>query len=714
MAVPGSLAAGLADTQKREKAPASGQPDENPRTSWTPDITDYATVEANCQGVPVYAFGYTYVYGVGPDFQPAAVLQEGNAAAAIKIQPKKSWEIKGNLFGSTPAREPRTAANDDQPLLGVHLIDGDPLSCWASRGRRPNEEIAWVRIDLPAEAVISRVVLVGHPQGMGRSDPKQGIFKVGQSFPKKLTIRVSLDARRWDTVYQTDAYVPTDIGDRNEISFDRRQAKQIWILGDDLPSCHYFGHCFSVAGIEVLDEKGEDVALISRGAGVQVSSTHTGFGMDRFTQDMLWPTQYDLGFKWTRVGYAMGLFLWSYVEREKGKLQVDERAEAALTEAVRNGLQVVLCLDQGNWLYAPEPKKSDRTRDLMENYSNHPAAPGIINWQSMLMDYRPQFEGYLNFVRFMVRRFKDQVKVFEVWNEWYPWTYEGGKTYARLLRAAIKVIREEHPKAEIMPSSSPWSCCGDPPRGLLPDGFGFFKALGEEGLLAEVDWIGIHPLGDAEPYDPNLVSFPTDFLLMQRIVEGFGFKGRYMASEWLYYSSYDPKGHSEMQKAIYAARLGIVFAHLSIVNLWNETFQTMMGDLSLFRNTFSNEVINPTQPEPVYYALRTLSTVLEDTKGSDLRATFHDAQREVKQCGFVRGDKEKLLAFWLPGVAEKRGNASILSSDVEIQGVNGYGASIIDVLNGTEKPLKLERTTDGILIRRILVQDWPLIIRLPG
>ena len=114
------------------------------------DLSKWATVEAHDNGVPVYAFGYTYVYGVSPDFRPGVVLQEGNNAPAKKIQPKKSWEIKNNLFGSTPAREPRSAANDDQPLLAVHLIDGDVLSCWASRGQnQPDFELTWICLANP-------------------------------------------------------------------------------------------------------------------------------------------------------------------------------------------------------------------------------------------------------------------------------------------------------------------------------------------------------------------------------------------------------------------------------------------------------------------------------------------------------------------------------------------------------------------------------------
>jgi len=672
------------------------------------DIAKWATVEAHDHNVPVYAFGYTYVYGVSPDFFPDVHMQEGNSAPVHKIEPKKSWEIQDNFFGSTPAREPRTAANDDQPLLAVHLIDGDVRSSWASRGQnQADSDPEWIRIDLPIETTINRVVLVGHPEGMGGSqqfNSTTGSVKVGQAYPRRLEVRVSRDAWHWETVFKNDAYAPSDIKGRNEIPFNPHFAKQIWILGSDLPATHYFGHCFSISEAEVLTPKGENVALISRGAGVQVSSTHTGYGMDRFTQDMLWPTQYDLGFKWTRVGYDMSLYQWAYVERQKGKLHVDDRADEVVTEAVKNGVQVVMSLDKGNWLYAATPKTPDRTRDLMETYSNNPGK---------VTEYDPMLAGYLNYVRFMVRHFKDRVTVFEVWNEWGPYTYDEAKKYAVLLKKVIPIIREEAPQAKIMPASPGW---------LVQDKFGWFRALGEEGLLSQVDVIGFHPFYNPSPADPYLVSFHDDFPQFQKMLAGYGFKGSYMASEWDYFTAYPPSDlpgyvdretHSEIQKAIYAARLSTTFAHFNIVNLWNETFQTQqtMRGLSLFRNTFANEVMDPTQPEPVYYAFRTLSTALADVRGADLPATF-SSRREIESYGFARKNGEKLLAFWVPGVAEERAGYTV-NADLALKGYSGEGATVIDVLDGTEQPLQVERSVEGIIVRNLRVPSWPLIIRLP-
>ena len=50
------------------------------------NIEDYATIEAYVgkEEVPVYAFGYTYVYSLGPDLLPGVGMQEGNTNAIIK------------------------------------------------------------------------------------------------------------------------------------------------------------------------------------------------------------------------------------------------------------------------------------------------------------------------------------------------------------------------------------------------------------------------------------------------------------------------------------------------------------------------------------------------------------------------------------------------------------------------------------------------------
>ena len=178
-----------------------------------PSIEDYATVEAYCEGVPVYAFGYTYIYGISPSLLPEVVLQRDNRHPAVKIRPKKSWEIQHNLCGSTPAREPKTMWNDDQPLLPIHLIDGDPETAWASRGgTAPDTQPEWIRIDLPVETEVSSVVLVCSEHGPGARSGVGPGSKPGKALPGNLTVKLSRDARHWDTVYHNSEFAGPDSG----------------------------------------------------------------------------------------------------------------------------------------------------------------------------------------------------------------------------------------------------------------------------------------------------------------------------------------------------------------------------------------------------------------------------------------------------------------------------------------------------------------------
>jgi hypothetical protein len=123
-------------------------------------------------------------------------------------------------------------------------------------------------------------------------------------------------------------------------------------------------------------------------------------------------------------------------------------------------------------------------------------------------------------------------------------------------------------------------------------------------------------------------------------------------------------------------------------------------------------MICPTQPEPIYYAFRTLSTALANARGADLPATFSNSPLEIESYGFAGKDGERLIAFWLPGVAEERAGYTV-TADLAVKGSSGDGATVIDVLDGTEQSLQVERTAEGVIIRKLRVPSWPLIVRMP-
>ncbi|MBM3242774.1 discoidin domain-containing protein [Candidatus Poribacteria bacterium] len=662
-----------------------------------PNIEDYATIEAYVGDVPVYAFGYTYIYGVSPDLLPGVVMQEENSNEIVKFKPKKSWEITNNLCGSTPAREPKSMWRDDQPLLPIHLIDGDPETAWSSRGgTAPDRQPEWIRIDLPAENMVASVALVCSKVGPSPG----GNLKVGKALPGDLMIKLSRDAKQWEIVYDNRHFSGPDAGP-TVIEFAPRPAKQIWLIATNLPQkVGFWGHSFSLGEVEIRAPGGNNLALISRGAGVQVSSTHYGYGMDRFTQDMLWPIQYDLGFKWTRVGYDMGMYLWSYVEREKENLRIDPKADTAITEAHNNAIKVILCLDKGNWLYHDPPRKVDwkkaRTQEMMETYYDHQGWPH----QSAEM-----MSGWLRYVDYMVRHFKGRVTYYEICNEWQG---IGRENYLKIVRATIPVIKNADADARIMLGST-----GGFDRQVI---LSCLKA--ENGLGKQLDAIGWHPFYQTDPDSPAYRSYREDVEQFKKECATLGFKGQYAATEWTWAAPYPGSADwcSEMQKAKYSAQLMTTHCGLDIISLYNETFQTgrIDWDCNLLRNAFSVDPISPAQPQPVYYVLRSISTVLDGFRAADFPVRFSgekkfDCYAFKRDLNGMKG-QEVIIAAWIPG--KTKDGIVAAKSDVILLGAQARQAWVLDIFNGTEQELNITRNGNNTVIKGMLVKDYPVFVRV--
>ena len=409
-----------------------------------PRVEDYATMEGITNGVPVWSFSnLCYIYGVSPDLMPALAMQEGNKHALVKIKPKKSWEISYNLCGTESEMTRRSAYNDSQAMLPIHLIDGDPDTAWASfEMMAPNARPEWIRVDLPLEAEVASVALVS------ANNTHYGNY--GKALPKELEVKTSKDAWHWDTVY-ANKHLGTD-QQVVEIKFRPRRAKQIWIIGNNFPPLTAPGdfdksrYTFSVGEVEVRDSSGANLALVSRGGSVTVSSTSYVMLNDRFTQDALWNSlNYDLGNKWVRIGGDNGSFMWHYVEHEKGQLRIDPVADESVTDLKRHGVNVILNLDfKGNWIYEKPARKTNwleaRFREINDGYNDGmPAADANAE----------MYQGYLQYVEYMARHFKDRVSYFELGNEWNAWF--GPEHYMKtFFEPAFKIVKQVAPNARIM------------------------------------------------------------------------------------------------------------------------------------------------------------------------------------------------------------------------------------------------------------------------
>jgi hypothetical protein len=631
---------------------------------------------------------------------------------------------------------PRSPRFDFQPLLPIRLIDGDPYTAWCSRGQpQPDVEPAWIRIDLAREVTVTRVVLVqrkpaegGDPKNTQRMfvDPAQPSFPVGCAMPAELEVRLSRDAWHWDTVFQQNTKVPqgdwaqvfmgrsipglgwSEPGHRLVIDLPPTRGKQIWIMAKQLPRVEHWGHAFSIAEVEVIDDAGRNVAAASMGAGVTVSSTHYGLGDERESHENLWPVHWDLGVKWVRIGYHDDPFNWHWVEQEKGKYVIDPRAEQALDELVDHGINVVMSLGYGNWLYTEQGKRP-WDKFFWEMY--YDLAPAPVEGEAR--------QAFLRYVRFVVSHFKDRVKYWEMWNEPNIPPYWGGRhdppdvdAYISLVRDMVKIVREECPDAKILlGSSAGWWGQNDSMRA--DDGWPMRTI---SALAKDVDIVGFHPMYHTNPQSAAFLSYPEDLASFRNAARAKGFNGDLWVTEFLWAAPY-PNGwlaeqfpHSEITKAKCMAVVNVLHSALGIVSIWNETWngQLTWWDVGLMRNTFSADPHSPRQPQPAYYVMRTLCTVMDSLTPADFDVTVTAPQ--AVRTYTLAGPSQKVIAVWLPG-AVGDGDPAV-ACDVVLPGHVFQQAVGIDLMNGTEQRLNVSDADGQPILKNVLLKDWPVLIRL--
>ena len=677
-------------------------------------------VQTTCNGVPIKRFGFCWVLGEAPNLLDDVPLQAGNTAPRVKVHPKNSSQIKRNYLGATTTRMPRSTENDYLPVEAIHLIDGNLQTCWMSRGQtRPDVQPVWIRLDLARERPIDRVVLRKRPPSdQARSTlgwvPIRDAVEVGRGMPATITIKVSRDSREWTTVFDGptgDAPAKLDC----EFRFPARPAKQIWITAGNLPLVENILYAFSLAEVEVHDTAGRNVALATCGTGVTVNSTHHSPGVELAAHRWYWPLHYDAGLKWARVGYHDDPINWHWVEKQKGVLQIDPVTDAAVTELVSHGVNIVMSLNFGNRLYCGPAART--LPQLWEWNYDMPAPPTTPE----------ALAAWARYVEFMVQHFRDRVQHFEIWNEWNISCYWGAvpsaEHYLAVARAAIPVIRKHAPHAKIMLGSwagfphgiSRWSPeqLADQEQKVL-----FLKTTRD--LAREVDEIGWHPFYQTDPQ--QLGGYSADVRSLRAWLSRVGFRGHCMATEWNYSAVYPPLTEAEAQrawcggfqateieKAKYVAQVFTRHTGLGAESFFCELYMPYFAllDLSLLRRSFDADPIGPLQPQAAYYVTRNLATMLDELEPGELEYSMEGAPANLEAFA-LQSPAGRALALWLGGRAKDQCEGTFV--DVRLKSPCGK-ATGYDPMNGVSQTLSITSAGGGTLLKGILVRDWPLIIR---
>jgi hypothetical protein len=175
-----------------------------------------------------------------------------------------------------------------------------------------------------------------------------------------------------------------------------------------------------------------------------------------------WTRVFDSGVKWVRLGQyenSSEKTSWDWVEQTRGVYTVAPEVDEAIRSLFDNGVSMELQLCYGNALYEGDPASRPKHAE--------PASPGIGDQDNPAptifhgLKTEDEIQGFLNYARFMVNRYKDQIKYWEFWNEpnigyWQPNVESHqeraakGREYGRALCRVADIVHQADPRSKVI------------------------------------------------------------------------------------------------------------------------------------------------------------------------------------------------------------------------------------------------------------------------
>jgi hypothetical protein len=305
-----------------------------------------------------------------------------------------------------------------------------------------------------------------------------------------------------------------------------------------------------------------------------------------------------------------------------------------------------------------------------------------------------EIQRYIEYVRFTVNHYRGRVQYYELLNE--PNILEFGTQqhvdvtdYIELARRTIPVIRQEDPGARIVVGAvTPFH---------EPGAYEYLLTILSSDIMPLVDGVSWHAGSGASPeYLPELYNaYPAQVSEIMETALASGFNGEFIAEElhWRTSITPHPTEHSEygvIPAAKYHAR-GIV------TNLGMD----IKTGLALE---------NMDQLPSLSMVIENLSTVLAGAKPETIPTEIQSEATNIKTFGFLLPDGDKLLAVWTDGTAVDDDPG--IPSTITISDFKSWNATGIDILNGFEQALVTSTENGSLVIRDLLIKDYPIIIRL--
>jgi len=303
-----------------------------------------------------------------------------------------------------------------------------------------------------------------------------------------------------------------------------------------------------------------------------------------------------------------------------------------------------------------------------------------------------EIQHYLEYVRFIVDHFKNRIQYYEIWNEpnnpACPQWIEV-QDYIELVRRTVPLIREEYPEAKIQVGGT---------TGLSnPDSQAYLFTILESDIMPLVDVVSWHPFfGDSPEHNGDYYyAYPSIVQKIKDTASSHGFKGEYEADEMNWRPLSEPENAPDR----------LAYGEIAYAKYWARGILMNLG-----MNVTAGNLRIPHQWVTASSTVRNLSTTMAGNKPISLPVTIQSEATNVVSYGFSLPNGDDLLALWNDGVAFDYDTG--IPSQLVIHGFAGWNATGIDVLNGFEQELISSNEIDNLIIRNLLIKDYPIIIRL--
>lgn len=636
-------------------------------------------------------------------------LQQGNDAPLALVKRKKSSELPDSHFGMT-AHLPRSV-DFERVFEPGFLIDGDQDTNWAGRAHATQVpgSVEWVEIKLPKSQPLSAVNIIPYWNGEGfpldfsiklRTGGKWQTVHVG----KNATIK-AIDGKpgqkkpyviKLPKVYSADAI-------RLEVTRFGMVSGFFCDLGAS--------NGMRLSGIEAIDTSGQNVALSSTGCTVTTSTTHKAYFNSAETVRETFPQMYELGMKWNRVGQWGDHTAWAMVEQKKGVYHIDHETDQAVTDSVKNGVNILYTLDYGNPLY-------EKTRWLSDQ------GPVWRHGHPFTGDGGPtkpeSIQGFVNYAKFVATHFKGRITHYEIWNEENSWAWYGEppspEHFGTLIRETSKALKQIDPNIEIVVGGT---------AAYAPE---FISATIDVAGRENINAVAFHPYG--APYAEKAMASldvvngvqagkaPSDYGCdtIEELLAYFRTKfGKTDPNLQIWQNEWNacpfreddvyPTNMSEIMEAKQIARYYISGVMNDMPSVWWSLYnENYISDWGIMREADQSR-------KPAFFTTQVITTYLSGAKPEPGVAVTASPMLPELRCKPVRGYKGELMVIvWQAVEPDSEFVGKPITLRIKASGVTSVEG--ISTLRAMVQKLNFRQEGDEIVIDGLLASDAPVIVRL--